>query len=119
MSGSQKPESRVLHATRNGFEAVRLTVSPAVRDPNRVPRRLMFEARLEDRLLCTSATPLCDAARILLAEGCHPEAKIVMTHAESDVVSLHSTVGVAAGLTVQEAGAPRFAKWQPNPWSVT
>jgi hypothetical protein len=42
-----------------------------------------------------------------------------MTHAGSDVVSLHSTIGVAAGLAVQEAGAPRFAKWQPNPWSVT
>jgi hypothetical protein len=39
-----------------------------------------------------------------------------MRHAGSDVIALKSTVGVAAGLRVDEEGGtrtPRLAKWKP------
>ena len=73
-----------------------------------------FEARLDGRLLCRSRQPLLDAARILLAEGCDPDERIVMRHAGSTVDALSAKVGVAAGLTVSEShGPPRFVRWQP------
>jgi hypothetical protein len=53
-----------------------ITVTPA--------RPGMFEARLGDRLLCTSRQPFFDAARGLVAEGVDPGAMATMRHAGSD-----------------------------------
>jgi hypothetical protein len=62
-------------------------------------------------------TPLLSAARALLEDGADPGTKIEMVHADKpDIVALRSTLGTAAGLTVQETGnAPSFRKWQPFP----
>jgi hypothetical protein len=60
--------------------------------------------------------PLLGAARVLLAEGIAPETVLQMRHGGSDTVALTATVGVAAGLRVDEGGGtgtPRFAKWKP------
>ena len=64
-----------------------------------------FAGRLDGRDLCVSTKPLLDAARVLLAEGVDPEMVMQMHHLRSATLSLRSTVGAAAGLTVLE-GAP-------------
>jgi hypothetical protein len=68
-------------------------------------------AKLDGRLLCTSATPFCEAARVLLAEGVDPDARIEMRHAGRDTVILSGTVRAAARLTVSN---DRFEKWHPD-----
>ena len=62
-----------------------------------------------------STTPLCDAARVLLAEGIKPDTVLVMRRPGSPADALRSTVGVAAGLTVADdnGGKPTFRKWSP------
>jgi len=61
-----------------------------------------------------STTPLCDAARVVLAEGVRSKAKIVMRHTGSLADALRSTVGAAAGLTTADdsGGKPVFRKWR-------
>jgi hypothetical protein len=73
-----------------------------------------FEARLGDRLLCVSITPLLDSARILLAEGVDPATPIAMRHEGADHDALTATVGVAAMLTAAERDQdrPRFEPWK-------
>jgi hypothetical protein len=72
-----------------------------------------FEARVDDRLLCTSRQPFLDAVRILLAEGVEPATPITMRHERTGTDSLISTVGKAAKLTVKEEPSPRFRRWEP------
>jgi hypothetical protein len=74
-----------------------------------------FAALLGDRLLCESKTPFFSAARILRAEGASDHAAITMSHEGSGVVSMRSTVGEAAGLTVLENDSDglRFAPFEP------
>lgn len=72
-----------------------ITISPAGRG--------RFDARLGDRLLCTSETPFFAAARVLKSEGVPVGAVLTMTHQGSDTVCLRSTVGKAASLTVHES----------------
>jgi hypothetical protein len=91
-----------------------LVVSPEPHGPTR-PSKGRFEARLDGRLLCTSPTPLCSAARLLLAEGVDPATVLVMKNAGSDLVVLTAAIRAAARLTVDEARTPRFAKWKPPP----
>ncbi len=69
-----------------------------------------FEARLGERvILGSSRQPLLDAARVLLAEGADPGARIQMRHAGAIHVALSSTVGKAAKLEVKEdTDGPRF-----------
>jgi hypothetical protein len=71
------------------------------------------EARLGQVLLCTSPQPLLDGARVLLAAGCDPSAKLVMRREGSDLDALRTRVCVAAGLTVDETNI-RFARWKPR-----
>ena len=71
------------------------------------------EARHGQLLLCTSAQPLLDGARALLAAGCDPSAPLVMRREGSDLDALRTRVGVAAGLTVDETNI-RFARWKPR-----
>jgi hypothetical protein len=68
-------------------------------------------AYLNGRLLCTSAAPFCESARILLAEGIDPATPLEMKHAGRDLVILSATVGTAARLTVSN---DHFVKWRPG-----
>jgi hypothetical protein len=96
-----------------------LVVSPSLNAEGRKAystRGQLFDGRVGDRVLVKrSTTPFCDAARVLLAEGVRPEAKLVMRHAGSAADALRSTVGAAAGLTVADdtGGKPVFRTWKP------
>jgi hypothetical protein len=76
-----------------------------------------FVASIAGRQLCVSRTPLCDSARVLLAEGVDPKTSIATRRAGADFDAPISTVGRAAKLTVREneKGGPRFAHWEPFP----
>jgi hypothetical protein len=63
----------------------------------------MFEARIDNQLICTSRQPLLDAARVLLAEGFAPDAYLVMRHVGSAHDSLSASIGAAAQLTVEHS----------------
>jgi hypothetical protein len=74
-----------------------------------------FAAYLSGRLLCRSRTPFLAAARVLKAEGVPDDTLLTMTHEQSAVVALRSTVRVAAGLKVNEVqGTPRLVPWRPE-----
>jgi hypothetical protein len=93
-----------------------IVVSPEPRNPSNPPAQCRFVAAIGGRVLGAFSAPLCGSARVLLAEGIAPETCLRMRHAGSEVVALTTTVGVAAGLRVDEgvgSGAPRFAKWRP------
>ena len=79
-------------------------------------RGQLFDSKVGDRCLVKrSATPFCDAARVLLAEGIKPETVFVMRHANSASDAMRSTVGAAAGLSVADdgGGKPVFRNWKP------
>ncbi|MCB5177577.1 hypothetical protein [Microvirga lenta] len=62
-----------------------------------------FRAYLGDRPLGrATSTPFFSAARALLSDGVSPDTVLTMTHEGSSIVSLRSTVGEAAKLTVTE-----------------
>ncbi|MCC6780929.1 MAG: hypothetical protein IT537_30520 [Hyphomicrobiales bacterium] len=60
-----------------------------------------YEARHEGRVVATSATPFCAAARVLLAEGHDPATRYTMRREGSEHDALISTLGAAAKLTVR------------------
>jgi hypothetical protein len=88
-----------------------IVVTPRQPDPNKRWVGL-FEARVGERLLCTSRQPFLDSARVLVAEGLDPDSTITMRHAGSATVALTARLGVAARLQVNEDG-PRFGAWRP------
>ena len=74
-----------------------------------------FEAFLNGRLLCRSATPLLTAARELLHRGHHPATVLEMVHAATpDVIALSAEIGTAAKWTVKETpkAGPRLVPWK-------
>jgi len=87
--------------------AIHVSISPA--------RGGRYHARVQDRHLCTSRTPFFAAARVLMAEGIDPETPITLGHEGSAIVSLRSTIGQAARLTVEESerSGPRFVPYRP------
>ncbi len=93
---------------------IEILVSPC--SPAPYPKRWagLFEARVGDRLVCTSRQPLLDAARVLVAEGLDPDSVIVMRHAGSGTVALSSKLGVAARLTVRE-DKTALTSWKARP----
>jgi hypothetical protein len=83
---------------------------------NHKPHRSDFDCHIEGgAFLCTSRQPFLEAARALIAMGCHPDVTLVMRHAGSRVEALRATLGVAARLTVDEHNGTRFARWKPFP----
>jgi hypothetical protein len=80
-------------------------------------RRGRFQAYLGGQPLLKkpSRTPLCDAARVLIAEGEPRDAVLVMWH--RGVKTMWVKLGEAARLTVEESDqrAPRFRPYQPDP----
>jgi hypothetical protein len=95
---------------------IEIVISPEPRNPGNPPGQHRFIARrgVGGRVLGAFTAPLLGAARLLLAEGIAPETVLQMRHGGGDTVALTVTVGVAAGLRVDEGnGTPRFAKWKP------
>ncbi|MFE1602338.1 hypothetical protein [Methylobacterium sp. ID0610] len=83
-----------------------ITVTPASKG--------RYDVRLDDRTILNSArTPFLSAARKLLSEGIDPSTPLAMRHEGSDAITLRSTVGIAAGLTVTENASvgPRLAPY--------
>jgi hypothetical protein len=76
----------------------------------------LFDGKVGERLLVRrSRQPLLDGCRVLLAEGVDPAAPVEMRHDGADGY-LRSTVGAAAGLTVEEGErAPTFRPWKASP----
>ena len=75
-----------------------------------------WEAWLGERLLVTRKEPFCTAARVLLEEGVAPETLLAMRHRGTSYISLRSTVGKAAALTIEEGDhPPRFRKYRAYP----
>jgi hypothetical protein len=99
-------EKRTGDGTQHGFDGIlEVVVAPAGAGK--------FAAGLDGRELYAIAKPFLDAARVLLAEGVDAETVLEMRHAGSNTLTLRSTVGTAAGLTVLEGDLrPRFARWQ-------
>jgi hypothetical protein len=87
---------------------------------NGTPHPSLFDCWVENsgRLLCTSRQPFLDAARALVALGCHPNTILVMRHAGSSVEALRASLQVAARLTVDECNGTRFARWKSFSKSV-
>ena len=98
---------------------ITLTVIPSCDDDGRRRagnRGQLFDATLDRTVARSSSTPLCDAARVLLAEGGDPATQIVMRHAGKDYDALRTTIGTAARLTVSDRkGPPAFGPWKPRP----
>jgi hypothetical protein len=100
-----------------------LTVSPALNPDGTHAysgRGQLFDGAVDGREIVTRSTqPLLDGARALLAEGIDPRTRIVMRHTGSDTDALRSTVGAAAGLTVEEGeSVPRVKRWKPSPFGA-
>jgi hypothetical protein len=94
-----------------------IIVAPAVdRIGRRIPDR--WDVRHGDRhLVHSTRTPLLDGARVLLDLGTDPAATVLMKHIGSDIDCLHSTVGAAAKLVVEDDrfGRPVFRRIRRRP----
>jgi hypothetical protein len=82
-----------------------------------MPKGQLYQAQLDGEALCVSRTPFLSAARILLERGHSSGTILTMSHAGADTVSLRSTLGTAAKLTVieNETAGPRFGRYRPPP----
>jgi hypothetical protein len=76
----------------------------------------VFSASLDGTHLCRSRTPLLSAARILLKAGADGDTELTMSRADG-VVSMRTTVGDAASLSVLEpgGGGVRFVPFRERP----
>lgn len=89
-----------------------IVIRPQKRNPRKPPRKYKYEARCDGRFLCVSTQPFFDGCRKLIELGLAKETdKAAMRHDGSDIISLRSTVGRAAGLTVDETNR-RFAPYK-------
>jgi hypothetical protein len=61
-----------------------------------------YAALLDGQEICRSETPFFSAARQLLSQGYAPSRLLTMRHDRSAAVAIRSTIGRAAGLTVDE-----------------
>ena len=90
---------------------IEITITPTNR------HRHHYDAYIGSTLLCTSRIPFFDGARVLLSKGYDPNTPLTMRHQGSALVSLRSTIGSAAKLTVVENGrdGPVFGAYEPYP----
>jgi hypothetical protein len=83
----------------------------------------LFTAALPDgrQLVGASRTPFCDAARVLVAEGCDPAETVQMCREVGGTIALSGKLGEVAKLTVVERDRdiPRFTRFQPHPHATT
>jgi hypothetical protein len=81
------------------------------------PKAGRFLGYAGDEFIVQSRQPFLDGARALLARGHDPATPYNMRHAGSDVLSfVTTTIGHAAGLSVNDARTPRFQKFIPFEW---
>ena len=68
-----------------------------------------------EKIVTSSRTPFCDAARVLLDRRADSNSWLILRHAGSDTDCLRGKVGVIAKITVAEGDrdAPRFRPWRP------
>jgi hypothetical protein len=92
---------------RRHLALIPLTIAPRHGHPG------LFDARVGDRMICSSRQPLLDSARLLLAEGVAPDTRIEMRHAGADHIALQAKLGEAAKLRVVEGNREtvRFTRW--------
>lgn len=95
-----------------GTAMIDVVVTPAGRGKYRYTARDGTGATV-DGISGLSATPLLAAARKALAAGTPASAGLSMRHEGSAIVSFRTTVGIAAGLTVEETSSgPRFRSFR-------
>jgi len=89
---------------------LRIRITPARgRNGERHPNRLTATLDESGEVLCSTETPLLDAARVLLTSGKAGENDvIVMRHSGSDHDAMRAKVGVAAGLMRAEPDRGRI-----------
>jgi hypothetical protein len=80
-----------------------------------------YDAYADGRYLLTSAQPLLDGARALLAQGCDPAAMLTMVRPPSTAWAMRAPIGAAAKLTVSEKEGyrPTFRPFRGAPESMT
>jgi hypothetical protein len=76
----------------------------------------VYDGTMDGATIVTrSTTPFFDAARVLLAKGMAPDMALVMRHAGAHHDALRSTVGKAAGLSVENSGGKAaFRTYKPD-----
>jgi hypothetical protein len=81
----------------------------------------LYDGKIYGRVVITRSTqPLCDACRVLIAEGMAPDTRIIMRHEGSNIDCLISTVGAAAKITIKEGEhRPMPVRWQERPNSIS
>lgn len=79
-----------------------------------------WQAWIDGELVYTGREPFFPTARILQSRGVPDDTPIALRHRGAGHVSLTSTVGQAAKLTVTDdnRGRPRFKKFQPYPEDI-
>lgn len=87
------------------MEPITITAAPAERG--------RYHASVEGRYLVTSRSPFLDAARVLAAQGLDPVTQIALVHAGSDRITMRSTVGIAAGLVIEEGERLALRRYRP------
>jgi hypothetical protein len=76
-----------------------------------------FLGYVGEQLVVTSRQPFLDGARALLARGYDPATPYNIRHENSETLSfVTTTIGHAAGLSVNDARTPRFQKFIPFEW---
>lgn len=78
----------------NHMPALRLVVRPVGRG--------RYAALLDGQEICRTETPFFSAARQLLSQDYDPSMVLAMSHEGSATIAIRSTIGRAAGLTVDE-----------------
>ena len=66
-----------------------------------------------------SRQPLLDACREIKRMGGDPADIVGLFREARSMPDMTCTIGVGAGLTVDESRTPRFAKWKPRPEFAT
>ncbi len=75
-----------------------------------------YQVSINGRELGAFRTPLFSAARLLLEEGHSPDEPIGLLHQGRDTISMRSTIGAAASMSVAEDdGGTRFVPYRPGP----
>lgn len=87
------------------MEPIIITAAPAGRG--------RYHASVDGRYICSTRQPFLDAARCLAAQGIDPSTPIALVHAGSDTISMRSTIGVAAGLSVEEGDRLTLRRYRP------